>query len=77
MSDKKKKIKVRMCKKCSGFDVKMLKDVLKEKHYTTGCIDKCASKCPELKGKVYDYIKKDFVVCDTSEAFLTRIKEDL
>ena len=73
MSDK-KKIKVEICKKCSGLEVKALKGILKEKHFSTDCIGKCAKKYPELKGKVYGYIKGDFVVCDSQTEFLAKVE---
>ena len=69
----KSKVKVKVCKKCSNFEVTELDGIVK--HYKTGCIDKCACKCPELKGKVYGYLNSEFVVCDTKDQFFTKIKE--
>ena len=74
MGDKKDKKKVRVCKKCSGFDVKELKGLLDEKEYSTGCIGKCLKKKPKLEGKVYGYIDGEFEVCDTKEEFFAKIK---
>ncbi|BCJ94061.1 hypothetical protein acsn021_16300 [Anaerocolumna cellulosilytica] len=65
---------VKVCKKCSGFDVEDLKDILKSKQFSTGCIHKCKKKCPELEGKVYGYIKGDFTVCEKKKDFFEKIK---
>ena len=70
-----KKKLVRVCKKCSGFEVKELKKLLDEKEYSTGCIDKCLKKKSKLAGKVYGYIDDEFVVCDTKEEFFDKIRE--
>lgn len=69
--------KVRVCKKCSGFDVTELKGKVKSKDYTTGCIGKCAGsgKFPELDGKVYGFLNGEFTVCDTKEEFFGKIAE--
>ena len=66
---------VRVCKKCSGFDVAELKGKVKVKDTSTGCIGRCAAKCPELAGKVYGYLKDEFVVCDTKDEFFKKIAE--
>jgi hypothetical protein len=65
--------KVRVCKKCSGFDVAELKGKVKTKDCTTGCIGKCAGKCPELQGKVFGFLNGEFVVCDTKDEFFVKI----
>jgi hypothetical protein len=65
--------KVKVCKKCSGFDVAELKGKVKTKDYTTGCIGKCAAKFPELTGKVYGFLNGDFTVCDTKDEFLEKL----
>ena len=65
--------KVKVCKRCSGFDVAELKGRVKSKDYSTGCIGKCAGKFPELEGNVYGFLKGELVVCDTKEAFFDRI----
>lgn len=67
--------KVRVCKKCSGFDVAELKGKVKTKDYSTGCIGKCANKHPELAGKCYGYLNGEFTVCDTKEAFFDKLAE--
>ena len=67
--------KIRVCKKCSGFDVAKLKGKVKDKDYTIGCIGKCLDKKPKLKGKVYGFIKSKFVVCDTKKKFFKKIKK--
>ena len=66
--------KLKVCKKCSGFDVAELKGKLKVKDYTTGCIGRCAGKDPALEGKVYGFINGEFTVCDTKEAFFEKIE---
>lgn len=67
--------KVKVCKRCSGFDVTELKGKVKAKDYTTGCIGKCAGKKPELEGKVFGYLNGDFVVCETKDEFFGKIAE--
>lgn len=67
--------KVRVCKKCSGFDVAELKGKVKVKDSSTGCIGKCAGKSPELIGKVYGFLNGEFTVCDTKEEFFEKIAE--
>lgn len=67
--------KVKVCKNCSGFDVTELKGKVKAKDHTTGCIGKCAAKCPELAGKVYGFLNGEFVVKDTKEEFFAKIAE--
>ncbi|MBQ7338871.1 MAG: hypothetical protein IJW40_10540 [Clostridia bacterium] len=67
--------KVRVCKRCSGFDVAELKGKVKVKDTSTGCIGKCARNCPELAGKVYGYLDGEFVVCDTKEEFFEKIAQ--
>ena len=65
--------KVRVCKKCSGFDVTELKGKAKSKYYTTGCIGKCASKSPELSSKFFGFLNGEFVSCGTKEEFFDKI----
>ncbi|HAN20619.1 MAG: hypothetical protein A2Y15_06605 [Clostridiales bacterium GWF2_36_10] len=65
--------KVRVCKKCSGFDVAELKGMVKAKDHTTGCIGKCVQKCPELEGKIFGFLNGVFTVCDTKEEFFSKI----
>jgi len=67
--------KVRVCKKCSGFDVAELKGIVKSKDHSTGCIGKCLPKNPELKGKFFGFLNGEFTVCDTKEEFFGKIKE--
>lgn len=66
--------KLKVCKKCSGFDVTELKGKLKAKDYSTGCIGKCAGKDPSLTGKVFGYINGEFTACDTKEDFFAKIE---
>jgi len=66
---------VRVCKKCSGFDVTELKGKVKSKDHTTGCIGRCLGREPELEGKVYGFLKGEFTVCDTKEDFFAKIAE--
>ena len=65
--------KVRVCKKCSGFDVAELKGMVKAKDHTTGCIGKCLPKNADLDGKVFGYLNGEFTVCDTKEEFFDKI----
>ena len=65
--------KVKVCKKCSGFDVAELKGKVKTKDYSTGCIGRCLGKEPALKGKCYGFLNGEFVVCDTKEEFFAKI----
>jgi hypothetical protein len=67
--------KVKVCKKCSGFDVAELKGKVKTKDCTTGCIGKCVAKFPELQGKIYGFLNGEFTVCDTKEEFFAKIAE--
>lgn len=67
--------KIKVCKRCSGFDVKELKDYIGAKEYSVGCIGKCARKCPELSGKVYGLINGELTVCNTKEEFFEAIKK--
>ncbi|MDR2688018.1 MAG: hypothetical protein LBB75_09710 [Oscillospiraceae bacterium] len=67
--------KVRVCKKCSGFDVAELAGLLAPEEYTTYCIGHCLSKHPELKGKAYGLINDELAVCDTKEEFLAKVRE--
>ncbi|MCL2664456.1 MAG: hypothetical protein FWE82_02480 [Defluviitaleaceae bacterium] len=67
--------KVKVCKKCSGFDVAELKGKVKSKDYTTGCIGRCLGGNPELQGKFYGFLNGEFVVCDTKEEFFAKIAE--
>lgn len=69
--------KVRVCRKCSGFDVTELKGKVKAKDYATGCIGKCMSLFPELGGKVYGLLNGKFVVCSTKNEFFAKIDEIL
>lgn len=65
--------KVKVCKRCSGFDVEELKGKVKTKDYTTGCIGKCSVKNPEITGKVYGFLNGEFTVCDTKEEFFEKV----
>ena len=66
--------KVKVCKKCSGFDVTELKGKVKTKDHTTGCIGQCINNHPELNGKVYGFLNGEFTVCDTKEEFFSKIE---
>jgi hypothetical protein len=68
-------VKVRVCKDCSGFDRKEIEKIAGAKDLTVGCIDKCESDFPELKGKFYGFIDEDFVVCETKDEFFKKIIE--
>jgi len=61
--------KVKVCKKCSGFDVTELKGKVKSKDYTTGCIGLCGQHA----GKVFGYLNGELVVCDNKDDFFAKI----
>jgi hypothetical protein len=63
---------VRVCKKCSGFNVDELKGLLKAKDYSTGCIGRCLGGNPALKGKVYGFLAGKFTVCASKAEFLAK-----
>jgi hypothetical protein len=65
--------KIKVCRKCSGFDVNELKGRISPKDYGIGCIHKCSEKNVELKGKIFGLIKGDLVVCDTKDEFFEKI----
>ena len=65
--------KVRVCKKCSGFDVAELEGKLAPEEYTTYCIGKCKRHNPKLEGKVYGLLSDELVVCGTKEEFFAKI----
>ncbi|MCL2351033.1 MAG: hypothetical protein FWC55_00725 [Firmicutes bacterium] len=67
--------KVRVCKKCSGFDVTELKGLVKAKDHSTGCIGKCLGSHPKLAGKVFGFLNGEFTVCDTKDEFFAKVKE--
>lgn len=67
--------KLKVCKKCSGFDVEELKGKVKAKDYTTGCIGRCSAKNPELAGKIYGFINGEFKICDTKQEFFALIEQ--
>ncbi|MDF2802276.1 MAG: hypothetical protein K0S61_2179 [Anaerocolumna sp.] len=67
--------KVIVCKKCSGFDVSELTNLLPLKDYGVSCIGKCSGRDPSLSGKVYGFIKGEFVVCDTKDEFFKLISK--
>lgn len=69
--------KIKVCKYCSGFDVKELKGFVPAKDYKVGCLGKCARKCPELSNKVFGLLNEKLVVCDTKEDFFAQIKNML
>jgi hypothetical protein len=56
--------KVKVCKKCSGFDVTELKGKVKSKDHSTGCISKCSATNPELAGKIFGFINDKFIIDD-------------
>jgi len=64
---------VRVCKKCSGFDVTELKGKVKVKDHSTGCIGRCLHREPDLNGKVYGFLKGEFTVCETKDEFFAKI----
>lgn len=69
--------KIKVCKKCSGFDVKELKDFVSAKEYKVGCIGKCDRKITKHSTKVFGLLNGKLVICDTKEDFLAKIKKIL
>ncbi len=71
-----KKIKVEVCKRCSNFDMKELKESSREMNYKlkTGCIAKCKKKHPELSERYFGLINGQFISCDSKEEFFLTIK---
>jgi hypothetical protein len=65
--------KIKVCEKCSGFDVTELKDKVKD--HTVGCIGRCAEKHPHLTGKILGILNDTYTVCDTIEEFYGIITE--
>lgn len=65
--------KIKICKKCSGLDIKELKGRLDSKDYGFGCLQKCLRKNAELEGTVFGLINGEFVVCNTKEEFFVKI----
>ncbi len=70
MSEKKHPVKV--CKKCSGFDVKELDGIVGNDHYKVDCIGVCKKK--RDKKKFYGKINGEIVTCDTKEELFSQIK---
>jgi uncharacterized protein YuzB (UPF0349 family) len=68
--------KVKVCKSCSGFDVRELKEYAKQINckLAFGCIAKCRQKHPELSGNYFGLIDGNFVSCSTKEEFLEAMK---
>ncbi len=67
--------KVKVCKKCSGFDVSELTNLLPKKDYGISCIGKCSGRDPSLTDKVYGFLKGEFVITDTKEEFFALISK--
>ena len=64
--------KVRVCKKCSGLDIKELKTQMDDTDVKlkVGCFGECKGKHPELKGKSYGLLDGELFVCDKEKEFL-------
>lgn len=69
--------KVVVCKYCSGFKVKELKDFVPDKEYKVKCFKECLRKNPKFEGKVYGMLGGKLVVRDTKEEFFDEIKKIL
>ena len=67
--------KIKVCKKCSGFDVKKLKDFVPEKKYKVGSIGACKKKHSELSGKCYGILDGKLTVCDSKKDFFDKIEK--
>jgi hypothetical protein len=67
------KQKIKVCGKCSGFDVNELKGKIPLKYYRIGYIHKCLEKNADLKGKIFGLIKGELVVCNTKDEFFLKL----
>lgn len=67
------KVKVRICKKCSGVDVHEVKELVGKKHLDVGCIKECKNH----KGKSFGFLNGELIICDTKDEFMAKIKEIL
>ncbi len=68
--------KIKVCKKCSGFDVKELNSFMNAKDYSVGCLGKCSvRKCCEYDHKVFGILNGEFTICDSKEAFFEKIRQ--
>jgi hypothetical protein len=67
--------KIKVCKKCSGFDVSELEGKFSPKEYSIGCLQRCLcwDKNAEFKGKVFGLLEGELVVCDTKEEFFEKL----
>lgn len=68
--------KVKVCKRCSGFDIKELKAHAKEANckFKIGCVKKCHQKHPELTDKYFGLIDGNFASFNTEEEFMDKMK---
>ena len=62
--------KVKVCGKCSGFDVKELDALVGGKKYAVGCIGVCKMD----RGRFYGKINGAVVACDTKEELFALIQ---
>ena len=69
--------KIKVCKRCSGFDVKELKEFVPAKEYKVGCVGNCAQKCEQNSGTVFGELNGQLVTYSTKEEFFTKIKSIL
>ncbi len=72
-------MKVKVCEKCSGLDIKALKKEVKalDGEIKIGCFGECNKKHPEYAGKVHGKIHGEHVVCDTETEFREKVRAAL
>lgn len=68
--------KIKVCKRCSGHDIKELKKFSKQQNIKlkVGCIGKCRHNHPELTDKFIGLEDGNFVICDSKEEFFDYLK---
>ncbi|MCR1898925.1 hypothetical protein NSA47_08000 [Irregularibacter muris] len=68
--------KVKVCKRCSRFDTKELKEYTQQINckLKTGCVARCGARHPELADKYFGLIDGNFVSYDTKEEFFGAMK---
>jgi hypothetical protein len=67
--------KIKVCKKCSGFDVQELAAFVPAREYGVGCVRQCQRRHPELRGKFFGLLNGRLVVCDEKEEFFAAVKK--
>lgn len=68
--------KIKVCKRCSNFDKKEIKEFAKENGYKLkfGCIGKCNKQDhPELKGKYFGLIDNQLYIASSKKDFYEQV----